>query len=114
MAEGAQTAVSGVDEPKAVGSTRLAVVLAMAMFVLVVDTSLMNVSTTSQLEGLLKGKPPAVQDEIIRINTDARHDALQIALIVPLLAAVIGFLASFSMMRLPDPKPSEAAEMALV
>jgi hypothetical protein len=27
---------------------------------------------------------------------------------------VIGFLESLRMMRLPDPKPSEAAEMALV
>jgi EmrB/QacA subfamily drug resistance transporter len=72
-----------------------------------------QVISNTQLEELLKGKPPAVQDEIIRINTDARHEALQIALIVPLLAAVIGFLASFRMMRLPDPKPSEAAEMAL-
>ena len=40
--------------------------------------------------------------------------ALQVALIVPLLAALIGFLGGFRMMRLPDPKPSEAAEMALV
>jgi hypothetical protein len=32
---------------------------------------------------------------------------------VPLAAALIGFLAAFLMMRLPDPKPSEAAEMVL-
>ena len=73
-----------------------------------------QVISNTQLEELLKGKPPAVQDEIIDINTEARHDALQVALIVPLLAALIGFLAAFRMMRLPDPKPSEAAEMALV
>jgi EmrB/QacA subfamily drug resistance transporter len=73
-----------------------------------------QVISNTQLEELLKGKPPAVQDEIVRINDEARHDALQIALIVPLLAALIGFLIAFRMMRLPDPKPSEAAELALV
>jgi Major Facilitator Superfamily len=73
-----------------------------------------QVISNTQLEELLKGKRPSVQDEIIRINTDARHDALQIALIVPLLAAAIGFLTAFRMMRLPDPEPSSAAEMALV
>ena len=52
-----------------------------------------QVISDTQLEELLKGKPPAVQDEIIDINTEARHDALQIALIVPLLAALIGFLS---------------------
>ena len=55
-----------------------------------------------------------VQDEIIDINTDARHIALQVALLVPLLAALAGLLNSFRMMRLPDPKPSAAVEgMAL-
>ena len=73
-----------------------------------------QVISHTQLKELLKGKPPAVQDEIVDINTDARHIALQVALIVPLLAAVIGFLNGFRMRRLPDPKPSEAAEMALV
>jgi Na+/melibiose symporter-like transporter len=72
-----------------------------------------QVISDTQLQELLKGKPPAVQDEIIDINTTARHHALQIALIVPLVAAVLGFLAAFLMMRLPDPEPSEAAEMAL-
>ena len=73
-----------------------------------------EVMTNTQLEAQLAGKPRAVQDEIISINTDARHIALQIALIVPLLAALIGFGNAFRMMRLPDPKPSEAVEgMAL-
>jgi hypothetical protein len=73
-----------------------------------------QVISDTQLQELLKGKPPAVQDEIVDINTEARHVALQVALIVPLLAAVIGFLNGFRMRRLPDPEPSEAAEMALV
>jgi hypothetical protein len=40
------------DEPATSGSTRLAVVLAMAMFVLVVDTSLMNVSISAVVHDL--------------------------------------------------------------
>jgi len=54
-----------------------------------------------------------VQDEIIRINTDARPLSLQIALLVPVLAALLGVLNSLRMLRLPDPQPSEAAEMML-
>src|SRR5580704_794791 len=41
-----------VEETATPGSTRLAVVLAMAMFVLVVDTSLMNVSISAVVHDL--------------------------------------------------------------
>jgi hypothetical protein len=51
-----------------------------------------------------------IQDEIIRINTEARPFALQVALMIPLLAALIGLLNSFRMSRLPDPEPSGSAE----
>ena len=58
------------------------------------------------------GRPNAeVQAEIIRINTEARPVALQVALLVPLLAAVIRFLSVFRMVRQPDPVASAAAEM---
>jgi len=50
----------------------------------------------------------------LRINEDARPEALQIALAVALLAAVFGLLFSFRMMRLPDPAPAKAAEGAAV
>ena len=69
--------------------------------------------TNTQLKSLLVGEPPDVQAEIIRINTDARHIALQVALIVPLLAALLGFAVSIRMMRLPDPEPSGAEGMVL-
>ena len=58
-----------------------------------------EVMTNTKLEGLLEGQPEAIQDEIIRINTDVRPQALQIALLVPLLAAIGGFLNS---LRMPD------------
>jgi EmrB/QacA subfamily drug resistance transporter len=73
-----------------------------------------EVMSNTQLAEQLRGRPPAVQAEVIRINTDARHLALQIALLVPVIAAGLGFLNSFRMLREPDPKPSAAAEgMAL-
>ena len=73
-----------------------------------------EVMSNTDLEVLLAGQPPAIQDEIIRINTEARPLALQVALLIPLLAGLLGFVNSFRMARLPDPAPSETAErMAL-
>ena len=51
-----------------------------------------EVMTNTQLEELLADEPPAMQDEIIRINTDARPVALQVALLVPLIAASLGLV----------------------
>ena len=73
-----------------------------------------EVMSNTQLEQQLAHQPERIQDEIIRINTDARHRALQVALLIPLLAGLVGLFNSFRMMRLPDPEPSESAEaMAL-
>jgi len=72
-----------------------------------------QVMSNTALDELLADEPEDVQDEIIRINTDARPLALQVALLVPILAALIGLLNSFRMLRLPDPKPSSAAEASL-
>jgi EmrB/QacA subfamily drug resistance transporter len=72
-----------------------------------------EVMTNTQLEQQLAGQRPAVQDEIIRINTDARPIALQVALAIPILAGLLGLLNSFRMVRLPDPEPSSAEGMAL-
>ncbi len=69
-----------------------------------------EVMTNTQLKKQLAGRPAQTQDEIIRINTDARHRALQVALLVPILAGLVGLVNSFRMMRLPDPKPSSAVE----
>jgi MFS family permease len=64
-----------------------------------------QVMSDAQLNELLAGKPADVSKEIVQINEDARPLALQIALAVPLLAALIGLFSSFRMMRLPDPAP---------
>ena len=67
------------------------------------DAQLMS---NTQLDQLLDSQPEEIQDEIIRINTDARPIALQIALLVPILAGLVGLINSFRMMRLPEPKPT--------
>jgi hypothetical protein len=73
-----------------------------------------EVLSNTQLEQQLKRQPPDVKAEILRINTDARHIALQVALLIPILAGLLGLFNSFRMMRLPDPAPSSAVEgMAL-
>jgi hypothetical protein len=66
--------------------------------------------SNTQLEELLAREPERTQEEIIRINTDARHIALQVALLVPILAGLAGFLNSFRMLRVPEPKPSHSGE----
>jgi EmrB/QacA subfamily drug resistance transporter len=73
-----------------------------------------EVVSNTQLEKQLAGQPPKTQDEIIRINTQARHIALQVALLIPILAALAGLLISFRMMRLPDPKQSGSGEQAVL
>jgi hypothetical protein len=70
--------------------------------------------TNAQDEALLADQPEEIQDEIIRIDTEARPISLQVALLMPLLAGLIGLLNSFRMMRLPDVKPSAAAEEMLL
>ena len=70
--------------------------------------------TNTQLIEVLEDEPPEIQAEIIRINTEARPLALQVALLVPIIAGLLGLLNSFRMSRLPDIAPSSAAEgMAL-
>jgi len=72
-----------------------------------------EVMSTTDLQKQLEGQPPAVQQEILKINEDSRPIALQIALLVPLLAALLGLVNGFRMTRLPDPEPSGAAETVL-
>jgi EmrB/QacA subfamily drug resistance transporter len=71
-----------------------------------------EVMSNTKLEKQLAGQPPATRAEIVRINTDARPLALQVALLVPILAGLLGFLNGMRMMRRPDPAPSDAAEVA--
>ena len=71
-----------------------------------------QVVSNTQLDELLADEPPEVQDEILSINADATNLALQVALLVPILAGLLGFFNSFRMMRLPDIEPSASVEAA--
>jgi EmrB/QacA subfamily drug resistance transporter len=73
-----------------------------------------EVMSNTALQQQISGQPEAIQQEVIRINTDARPIALQVALLVPILAALIGLLNAFRMIRLPDPKPSSAGDGMLL
>ncbi|MEB7446943.1 MFS transporter [Arthrobacter koreensis] len=66
-----------------------------------------------QLQELLQGQPEESQAEILRINTEARPAALQIALGIPILAGGLGLLVSFRMRKLPDPEPSSGGGTVL-
>jgi hypothetical protein len=66
-----------------------------------------EVMSNTELEQLLVGQPKDVQAEIIRINTDARP----VALLIPILAGLIGLFLSFRAVRIPEPEPSTAGEL---
>ena len=92
----------------------LALLLAVAMFVLVVDTSLMKLCIASVVRGARGARAggeraiheqhparaaarqptPEIRDEIMGINTGSRPLALQVALLIPLLAGLIGLFNS--------------------
>ncbi len=69
-----------------------------------------EVMSNAQLEPLLAGEPRDVQAEILRINKEARDRSLQVALLVPVLAGLLGLLNGFRMRRLPDPVASGSLE----
>jgi hypothetical protein len=67
-----------------------------------------QVMSDAQLQEQIANQPPETEEEILRINDDARPQALQVALLVPLLVSLLGIALSFRMMRLPDPASSTA------
>ena len=72
-----------------------------------------EVMRNTELDELLVSQPPAVRAEIIRINTEARPRALQVALLIPILAGLVGLLNSFRMVRIPEPAPADAGEVGV-
>lgn len=69
-----------------------------------------QVVSDTQLQEVLEGQPEDVQEEILRINDDARARSLQVALLVPLIACLIGLVNAVRMVRLPDVEPTSSAE----
>lgn len=72
-----------------------------------------QVMSDTQLNNLLANQPVKVKNEVVRINDTARQRALQTALLIPVVAALMGLLNAYRMIRLPDPKPSGASESAI-
>jgi MFS family permease len=71
-----------------------------------------QVVSNTQLAKQLADESPPVRDAILKINTDSTNLALQVALLIPILAGLLGFMTSMRMMRLPDVKPSASIEAA--
>lgn len=71
-----------------------------------------QVVSNSQIQHLAAHQSPAVQAEVVQININANHVSLQVALLVPLLASLIGLFNAFRMMRLPEIKPAANLEAA--
>jgi hypothetical protein len=76
--------------------------------------AIMLVSLSLVFTHMAVDQPADVKADIIHINTKARPRALQIALLVPLVAALLGLLNGIRMTRLPDPEPSAVAEGMLL
>ena len=69
-----------------------------------------QIMSNTQIDRLVAAESGEVQREILRINTHARDLSLQIALLVSVIASLIGLLNSFLMSRLPEITPSASAE----
>ena len=100
------------------GDTKLAVLLAMAMFVLVVDTSLMNVSISAVVHDLhttASGVQSAIALEALVSAAFILIGSKIADLIGRKRAYILGLLgyAAGALSMLPDPEPSAAAEGVL-
>ena len=73
-----------------------------------------EVMSNTQIEELAAGEPEDVQAEILSINTDANDISLQVAMLVPILASLIGLINSLRMMRLPETSPPASGEVAVL
>ncbi|MFE4463884.1 MFS transporter [Oerskovia sp. NPDC056781] len=69
-----------------------------------------EIMSTTRLAEQITGQPAAVEAEVLAINAEARDRSLQIALLVPLLAALLGLATSFRMLRLPDQEPRSSLD----
>jgi hypothetical protein len=64
-----------------------------------------EIMSNTQLQHQIADEPKVVQDEVLAINSRARNLSLQLALLVPALASLLGLANSFRMLRLPDITP---------
>ena len=73
-----------------------------------------EVMSNTQLEAAAR-RPTRRRPRTRSSASTPTHDlvALQVALLIPILAGLLGLFNSFRMMRLPDPTPSGAEGMIL-
>jgi EmrB/QacA subfamily drug resistance transporter len=64
-----------------------------------------EVMSNTALAEQIVGQPPEVEAAVLEINDQARNRSLQVALLIPVLAALLGLGNSFRMLKLPDVKP---------
>ena len=64
-----------------------------------------EVMSNSQPQQQITDEPKAVQTEVLDINNHAWNPSLQIALLIPTLASLLGLANSFRMLRLPEYHP---------
>jgi hypothetical protein len=69
-----------------------------------------QVMSNTALTEQLAGQPEDVRAEVVRINTEVRPRALQVALMIPFLAALAGLVLSFRMSRIPVVTPTRSVE----
>lgn len=69
-----------------------------------------EVMSNTELAEQITGQPAAVEAEVLAINDEARNRSLQVALTIPLVAALAGLANSLRMLRLPDHKPSSSLD----
>ena len=69
-----------------------------------------EVMSNTQLQQQISSEPQDVQNAILAINTEARNRSLQVALLVPAIAGLLGFANVFRMRRLPDVKPAASLD----
>jgi len=69
-----------------------------------------EIMSNTALAEQIVGQPPEVEAAVLEINDEARNRSLQVALLVPLLASLLGFGNSFRMLRLPDVQPTANLE----
>jgi hypothetical protein len=57
--------------------------------------------SNTQLADQITGQPAAVEAEVLAINEDARNRSLQVALLIPVLAALLGLASAFRICNRP-------------
>jgi MFS family permease len=69
-----------------------------------------EVMSNTRLQHQIADQPQDIQTAVLAINTHARNRSLQVALLVPSIAGLLGLANSFRMRRLPDITPPAARD----